>query len=330
MSYPLKKIIENIPYALSETNIVSAENMDCTKLHRGKVRDTYSINDTRALITSDRQSAFDRNIASVPFKGQVLNRIAKFWFDKTAHILPNHVISVPDSNVLLAKTATVFPIEFVVRGYITGSTSTSSWVNYQKGVREFCGHTFPEGLKKNQKLQKNIVTPTTKPETGHDENVSREEIIERGLMSAEDFDFVAKKALEIFELGQEHCAKNGLILVDTKYEFGKTSDGEIIILDEVHTPDSSRFWDAESYDALFAEGKEPKSFDKDVLRRWYSDQCDPYAEGDLPEAPDELIAQLSYAYMEAYEKITGEEFIPEVSKDPNARIQEKLQAYFTG
>ena len=324
--YPVEKIIENIPYALSETNIDLGEKS--TKLHRGKVRDTYIINDTRVLVTSDRQSAFDRNISSIPFKGQVLNRVAKFWFDKTSDIIRNHVIALPDSNALVVETAKVFPIEFVVRAYITGSTSTSSWVNYEKGVREFCGHTLPEGLKKNQKLAGVIVTPSTKPEVGHDENISREEIISRGIMTAEDFDFVADKALKIFQRGQEHCAKNGLILVDTKYEFGKTQDGEIIVVDEIHTPDSSRFWDAASYDESFDKGEDPKSFDKDVLRRWYSDQCDPYAEGDLPAAPNELIGKLSSAYMEAYEKITGEEFLPEVSNDPNARIQKNLEGYF--
>lgn len=326
MAYPVEKIIENIPYALTETDIFFGENGK--KLHRGKVRDTYSIHNIRVLVTTDRQSAFDRNIASIPFKGQVLNRIAKFWFEKTADIIRNHTIVVPDANVLLAETATVFPIEFVVRDYITGSTSTSSWVNYKNGVREFCGHTLPDGLIKNQKLEKTIVTPSTKPEMGHDENISREEILKRGLMTEEDFDFVADKALKIFARGKEHCAKNGLILVDTKYEFGKTIDGEIILIDEVHTPDSSRFWDAESYAETFAKGEEPKSFDKDVLRRWYSEKCDPYAEGELPVAPVELIGELSATYMEAYEKITGEEFIPEVSKDSNARIQRNLQEYF--
>ncbi len=325
--YPVEKIIENIPFALSETDINLGENS--TKLHRGKVRDTYIINDTRVLITSDRQSAFDRDIASVPFKGQVLNRVAKFWFDKTSDIVRNHTIAVPDANVLLAKTAEVFPIEFVVRSYITGSTSTSAWVNYKNGVRDFCGHTLPEGLQKNQKLEKVIVTPTTKPETGHDENISREEIIKQGYMTEEDFDYVADKALKIFKRGQEHCAKNGLILVDTKYEFGKTKDGEIIIIDEIHTPDSSRFWDAATYEESFAKGESPKSFDKDVLRRWYSDQCDPYAEKDLPKAPDALIGKLSATYMEAYEKITGEEFIPEVSETPNSRIQKNLVKFFT-
>jgi len=324
--YSVDKIIENLPFALTETDISVGENS--IKLHRGKVRDTYIIDETRVLITSDRQSAFDRDIASVPFKGQVLNRIAKFWFDKTSDIVANHVINLPDSNALVVKTAKVFPIEFVVRAYITGSTSTSSWVNYEKGVRNFCGHILPEGLRKNQKLEKIIVTPTTKPEVGHDENISREEIIKRGLMTEQEYDFVADKALQIFKRGQEHCVKNGLILVDTKYEFGKLKNGEIIIVDEVHTPDSSRFWDAETYSESFAKGEDPKSFDKDVLRRWYSNQCDPYAEGDLPKAPKSLIGKLSSTYMEAYEKITGEEFIPEVSEHPNTRIQKNLEAYF--
>jgi phosphoribosylaminoimidazole-succinocarboxamide synthase len=317
------EILPYINVALSKTNISLGK-----KVHEGKVRDTYIIEGKRVLVTTDRQSAFDLNLASVPFKGQVLNRAAEFWFKKTEKIIPNHVIAVPDANCLIAEELEIFPVEFVVRAYMTGSTETSIWVNYQNGVRNFCGHDLPEGIEKNHPLPQVIVTPTTKPETGHDESISREEIISRGLMTAEDFDFVAEKALEIFKLGKEHCAKNELILVDTKYEFGKNKKGEIILADEVHTPDSSRFWDAKSYEERTSKGEEPKSFDKDVLRRWFSDRCDPYNDKVLPEAPKELIAKLSSTYMEAYEKITGEKFLPEISEDANVRMEENLRKYF--
>ncbi len=298
------------------------------RVHRGKVRDTYMIHGKRVLVATDRQSAFDRMLAEIPFKGQVLNQCAAFWFEKTAHIIPNHGIAVPDPNVLVARSAKVFPIEFVVRDYLAGTTETSILVNYQNGVRNFCGHVLPEGLKANEKLPETIVTPTTKPEVGHDESISRTEIIERGIMTAEDFDYVEKKALEVFTFAKEHCAKMGLILADTKYEFGKLEDGTIIILDEINTPDSSRFWDAESYDECIKNGHAPKSFDKDVLRRWYSDRCDPYADKELPEAPQELIAQMSHAYQRAYEMITGEEFIPVISENISERIDRNLQKYF--
>lgn len=316
-------IIKQIGYTVDKTDLKSA-----TKIHTGKVRDSYEKNGKRILVTTDRQSAFDLHIASIPFKGQVLNQTAAFWFENTKDIIKNHIIAVPDPNTLVAQKAEVFPVEIVVREYITGTTSTSAWVNYANGVRNFCGHQLPEGLRKNQKLETAIVTPSTKPETGHDESISREEIIERGYMTEKDFDFVAEKALQIFERGKKHCAKNGLILVDTKYEFGKTADGEIILIDEVHTPDSSRFWDAQSYEKSFEKGEDPKSFDKDVLRRWYSKNCDPYADKELPKAPKELIAELSSSYIQAYEKITGKEFIPDFSENPNNRIDKNLEKYF--
>lgn len=323
MSYSTEKMMEYTHQVLGETELKIAQ-----RLHRGKVRDTYIVDEKRVLVATDRQSAFDRMLAEIPFKGQVLNKCAAFWFEKTAHIIPNHVIAVPDPNVLIAQSAKVFPIEFVVRAYLAGTTETSILENYKKGVRDFCGHILPEGLKENEKLPKVIVTPTTKPEVGHDESISRKEIIERGIMTAEDYDYVEQKTLEIFEFAQNHCAKQGLILADTKYEFGKLPDGTIIVLDEINTPDSSRFWEAESYEENIRNNRPPKSFDKDVLRRWYSDRCDPYADEELPEAPKELIAKMSTAYQNAYEMITGEEFIPETSIDINARIDKNLKKYF--
>ncbi|MEI7511026.1 MAG: phosphoribosylaminoimidazolesuccinocarboxamide synthase [Candidatus Peregrinibacteria bacterium] len=320
MSISRDLIAEYISHTLTETNLPIGQ-----KLHTGKVRDTYEINGERVIITTDRQSAFDRVLAAIPFKGQVLNRLAAFWFQNTKDIVKNHLQAIPHPNVLVAQKATVFPVEMVIRGYITGSTNTSAWVNYEKGVRNFCGNTLPEGLQKNEKFPEPIITPTTKPETGHDENIEPEEIIARGYMTREEWEFVSQKTRAIFERGQEICAKNGLILVDTKYEFGKTEDGKIILIDEVHTPDSSRFWDMESYAERFEKGEEPKSFDKDVLRRWYAKNCDPYATGDLPTAPEELIVDVAEAYMEAYEKITGTEFVPHLSKNPEESILEALQ-----
>lgn len=329
MALSIEKIIPYLKHTLGETSINIGKEVQ--KTHVGKVRDTYMYGKKRVLVTTDRQSAFDLNLAEVPFKGQVLNKCAYFWFKKTKHIISNHTLSLVDPNILVAKEASVFPVEFVVRAYMTGTTDTSIWVNYNSGVRNFCGHILPDGIENNTLLPEVIVTPTTKPEKGHDESISREEIIDRGLMTAEDFDYVSKKALEIFTLGQEHCKKNGLILVDTKYEFGtifdENGDKKIIIVDEIHTPDSSRFWDLESYSSLVKSGKSPKSFDKDVLRKWYSDRCDPYGKQTLPKAPKELIAKLSRTYQQAYEKITGEEFIPETSLSPNTRMEENLKKY---
>ncbi len=221
----------------------------------GKVRDQYELEDKIALITTDRQSAFDRVLASIPFKGQVLNLTSAWWFEKTKNIIPNHVIDIPDPNVTLAKKCDVFPIEFVVRGYITGSTSTSLWTVYNNGDREYCGNHLPEGLKKNQKLKENMLTPTTKEEH-HDRPISPEEIVKEGWMTQEDWDYCSKKAMELFSFGQKTALENGMILVDTKYEMGKDSNGRIVLIDEIHTPDSSRYWIAESYKNRIKNHKE--------------------------------------------------------------------------
>ena len=231
----------------------------------GKVRDQYEFEDKIALITTDRQSAFDRVLASIPFKGQVLNLTSAWWFDKTKHIIPNHVLKIPDPNVTLAKKCKVFPIEFVVRGYITGSTSTSLWTVYDKGDREYCGNKLPEGLKKNQKLNKNMLTPTTKEEH-HDRPISPKDIVEEGWMTEEDWEYCSKKALELFAFGQETAMKNGMILVDTKYEMGKDTSGDIVLIDEIHTPDSSRYWIAESYNDKIKNNQEPQNIDMEFCK----------------------------------------------------------------
>ena len=291
----------------------------------GKVRDQYKLEDKIALITTNRQSAFDRVLASIPFKGQVLNLTSAWWFEKTKRIIPNHVLDIPDPNVTLAKKCTVFPIEFVVRGYITGSTSTSLWTVYNNGDREYCGNTLPEGLKKNQKLNENMLTPTTKEEH-HDRPISPKEIVEENWMTKEDWEYCSKKALELFAFGQETALKNGMILVDTKYEMGKDSNGEIVLIDEIHTPDSSRYWIAESYNDRIKNNQEPQNIDKEFLRLWFVDNCDPYNDETIPEAPLDLVAELSSRYIYLYETITGGVFpFPDTSKPIQSRINENLK-----
>ena len=226
----------------------------------GKVRDQYDLGDKIALITTDRQSAFDRVLASIPFKGQVLNLTSAWWFEQTEHIIKNQVIDIPDPNVTLAKKCKVFPIEFVVRGYITGSTSTSLWTVYKNGDREYCGNNLPEGLIKNQKLDQNMLTPTTKEED-HDRPISPEDIVKEGWMSQKHWDYCSKKALELFSFGQKLADSNELILVDTKYEMGIDNNGEIVLIDEIHTPDSSRYWIKESYHERLKNNLEPENIE---------------------------------------------------------------------
>lgn len=291
----------------------------------GKVRDQYELDEQIVLITTDRQSAFDRVLASIPFKGQVLNLTSAWWFEQTKDIIPNQIISVPDPNVTLAKKCKVFPIEFVVRGYITGSTSTSLWTVYNKGDREYCGNTLPEGLVKNQKLDQNMLTPTTKEEH-HDRPISPSEIVSEGWMSQEDWDYCSQKALELFTFGQKRAAENGMILVDTKYEMGRDASGQIMLIDEIHTPDSSRYWIAKSYEQRFSSGEEPQNIDKEFLRLWFIDNCDPYNDEILPDAPEELVAELSSRYIYLYETITGGVFpFPDVGKPVQERINQNLK-----
>jgi len=273
------------------------------KKKSGKVRDQYDFGNQLALITTDRQSGFDRILTNVPYKGQVLNLTSAFWFEQTKDIIPNHLINVPHPNVSIVQKCTPFPIEFVVRSYMTGSTSTSIWKNYQNGVRLYCGHVLPEGMKKNQKLETNLLTPTTKEEN-HDRPISKEDIINEKIMTKQDFDCCEEAALAIFARGQEIASKRGLILVDTKYEFGKAVDGTIVLIDEVHTPDSSRYWLTNSYAKRMEQGQEPENIDKEFLRLWFANHCDPYQDLVLPEAPKDLVMELSRRYILLYEMIT--------------------------
>lgn len=292
----------------------------------GKVRDNYTLGDRRIIVISDRLSAFDKIITTIPFKGQVLNQMAGFWFDKTKDIVGNHTIEVPDPNAIVVKQCEAMPVEMVVRGYITGVTTTSAWYNYEKGVRNFCGNELPEGLKKNQKFDKPILTPSTKAAHGdHDVSASREEILAEGKITPEDFDFMADTAMKLFQRGVEIAAKQGIILVDTKYEFGKTPDGEIILIDEIHTPDSSRFWFADEYQKRFEAGEEQKKIDKEYVREWLAAKGF-IGEGDVPEVPDEVRVEAARRYIEAYELITGQKFEAQVGP-VLPRLEENLKKY---
>ncbi len=274
----------------------------------GKVRDIYEQPDRLILITTDRHSSFDRIIAHIPHKGQVLNQVSAWWFEKTKDIVPNHVIDTPDPNVTVGKKFTLVPVEAVMRGYLTGVTDTAIWTRYQKGMRQFGGLTLAEDLKKNTKLTQPVFDPTTKEDT-HDRAISTDQMVEEGLITHELLAAVKETATKLFLRGQELAAKNGLILVDTKYEFGTDENGKLYLIDEIHTPDSSRYWMMDGYEESLASGTEPKSFDKEFLRLWFKDNCDPYNDEVLPEAPSELIQEMSRRYVQMYEKITGETFV---------------------
>ena len=313
------RIIKELKNTLTETSL----NKGIKK--KGKVRDQYEYNEKIILITTDRQSAFDRVLASIPFKGQVLNLTSAWWFEQTKDIIPNHVLDIPDPNVTVAKKCQVFPIEFVVRGYITGSTNTSLWTVYKNGDRNYCGNTLPEGLEKNQKLKDNMLTPTTKEEH-HDRPISPEDIINEGWMNKEDWKYCSEKAHELFNFGQKRAAEHGMILVDTKYEMGRDADGDIVLIDEIHTPDSSRYWVSDTYEERIKSGKEPQNIDKEFLRLWFVNNCDPYNDKNLPNAPGNLVTELSSRYIYLYEKITGGLFpFPGSKKSINNRINDNLK-----
>lgn len=313
-----EQIQEALPYCLTETHF------EFGKKYQGKVRDTYDVGDRLIIVTTDRQSAFDRVLASVPYKGHVLNLTSAWWFEQTKHIIPNHVLSIPDPNVTIAKKCSVFPIEFVVRGYITGTTSTSLWTQYKNGNRNYCGNPLPEGLQKNQRLAKPIITPTTK-ETAHDRPITPAEIVAEGWMTQDDWEYASAAALRLFQYGVERAAKNGLILVDTKYEMGKDAEGNIVLIDEIHTPDSSRYWLSDSYENRMANGQEPENIDKEFLRLWFAEHCDPYKDAVLPEPPAELIVKLSSRYIQLFEMITGNRFaFPDLVQSVQKRIKNNV------
>jgi phosphoribosylaminoimidazole-succinocarboxamide synthase len=290
----------------------------------GKVRDIYEQEDKIILISTDRYSAFDRNLALIPFKGEVLTNVTKFWFNETKDIVQNHMISMPDPNVIVAKKCTVLPVEMIVRGYITGVTSTALWFIYQNGQRDFGDFVLPDGMKKNQKLDKPVITPTTKFEV-HDRPLTSKIILDEKMITPEVWSKICDISLELFARGQKVALSKGLILVDTKYEFGLTEQGEIMLIDEIHTPDSSRYWQANSYQARIDAGQEPENFDKEFLRLWFKENCDPYNDEKLPDAPVEMVAELSRRYIQIYEQITGKNFEHDFSQTILERITNNLK-----
>jgi len=298
-----KTILSSLKNVLKTIDIPNFDN----KFH-GKVRDFYIQGDKRILITTDRQSAFDSVVGYVPFKGSVLNLLSSFWFKQTKNIITNHMIAIPHPNVLIAKNCQPIPIEMIVRGYISGVTKTSIWYSYKQGERNIYGINFPDGLNKNQQLPVPIITPTTHGSgpNGHDERLTREEIIKQKIVPKVIYEEMEKASLALFKLGSQHCQKNGLILVDTKYEFGLYK-GKLTLIDEIHTPDSSRFWLAKSYQKRFKRGLEPENFDKEFLRLWYANQGY-LGEGKPPSMSPELTVAVAKRYIKVYEIISGQKF----------------------
>jgi phosphoribosylaminoimidazole-succinocarboxamide synthase len=301
--YSKNELMTLLPSALVETNLPLPNKAS------GKVRDWYDLPDgKRLIITTDRLSAFDKILAAVPYKGQVLNQLSAWWFEQTRDIIPNHIVALPDPNAAVVNVAEPFLLEVIVRGYITGVTSTALWYRYSLGERNIYGYDFPEGLQKNAVLPEPIITPTTKGGvTGHDERLTCAEVVEKGLLDQQTWDQVQAAALAIFKRGQEVTRKAGMILVDTKYEFGRAADGSVVLIDEVHTPDSSRFWKADSYEERFVASEDPENFDKEFVRLAYAEKG--YrGDGEIPSMPDELWLSASERYITIYELLTGKPF----------------------
>lgn len=315
-----KTVLKAVPHVLKTIDLPLG------KKYHGKVRDYYKKDGMRVMVTTDRQSAFDVNLGHIPFKGTVLNLLSAFWFKKTKDIVPNYMIGIPHPNVIVGHECEPIPVEMIVRGYLSGSTKTSVWTAYEKGERVIYGLKFPNGMKKNEKLPKPIITPTTHGggKGGHDEKLTRDEIIKRGIVPKKLYEQMEKAVLGLFEYGSKRCKKQGLILVDTKYEFGLYK-GKLTLIDEIHTPDSSRFWIAKSYKARVEKGLEPENFDKEFLRLWYVNKG--YrGDGVPPKMSKQLISDLSKRYIAVYEKITGQKFKP--YKYPIEKIiKESLKKY---
>ena len=292
------------------TEVLKETNFDFLgRKKHGKVRDMYEQRDRLILITTDRHSSFDRIVAHIPHKGQVLNQVSLWWFEQTKDIVPHHVIASPDPNVTVGKKCTPVPIEAVMRGYLTGVTDTAIWTRYRAGQRGFGDIQLPHGMSKNQKLPHPIFDPTTK-EDGHDRPISPQDMIAEGFITHDLLEQIRDITHKLFARGQDLAARRGLILVDSKYEFGTDEHGNLILIDEIHTPDSSRWWKLDSYQTRIAAGLEPEYFDKEFLRLWFKEHSDPYKDEKLPEAPADLIEELSRRYIEMYEQITRQKFVP--------------------
>jgi phosphoribosylaminoimidazole-succinocarboxamide synthase len=314
-----------IPRALTEAFFPELPNY-----YRGKVRDNYDLPDgRRILISTDRQSAFDQVLAAVPFKGQLLTQTARFWFEATADLCPNHVLAYPDPNVVVGRRLAMLPVEMVVRDFLTGSTDTSIWPMYRRGERKLYGIASRDGLTKNDRLPHTIVTPTTKAAAGsHDAPITPAEIVARGLLTQAQWDEIAALSLALFSRGREIAAGRGLILVDTKFEFGLDPEGRILLADEILTPDSSRYWRAESYAGRHARGEEPESLDKEFLRLWISQRCDPYREP-IPPIPEATLVEFTRKYIALYETVTGQDFAAPAPDEPvKERVRRNLRSYF--
>lgn len=311
-----KTIIKNIPQVIQSVSFPKIG-----KRHSGKVRDWYIKNHLRILITTDRISAFDRVLGAIPFRGAVLNKLSEFHFEATRDIVSNHMIGVIDPNIMLVSEVKALPIEVVVRGYITGVTDTSLWKKYADGERIIYGIKFPQGMVKNQKLKNPVITPTTR-ETGpggHDEPITAKEIVKQKLIAPAIWRQIEKVALKLFERGTRICEKAGFIMADTKYEFGLDKQGKLVLIDEVHTPDSSRFWSKKTYSQRFKKGQDVESYDKEIMRIWFKEQG--YSgHGKAPSMPNDLIAQIAGRYIEVYEKITGEKFTIDLTTPQKQRI----------
>jgi phosphoribosylaminoimidazole-succinocarboxamide synthase len=292
-------------------------------VYHGKVRDVYDLGDTLLFVATDRYSAFDRNLALIPRKGELVTAISRWWFEQTSSIVKNHVKNYPDPNVTWGTKYKVVPIEMIVRGYITGVTNTSLWHNYSTGQRDFGIFTLPEGLTKNQKLPEPVLTPTTKFEK-HDRPLTPAEAVSEGLLDESLWEKLQHIALELFKFGQKTAEEKGLILVDTKYEFGQDDAGNVVLIDEIHTPDSSRYWRKDTYQAKLDASEEPDNFDKEFLRLWFKAQGDPYADTALPEPSEEIIDELSNRYRYVYEQLTGQKFTPSSDNDMPARIENNI------
>jgi len=294
----------------------------------GKVRDCYidAERGERIIVVTDRLSAFDAVVGTIPFKGQVLNQLAKFWFEHTQQLAANHMVRVPDPNVMVARECTPLPVELVMRAYLTGVTSTSIWKAYEAGARTFCGHALPDGMKKNQPLPRAILTPSTKAAKGdHDVSVSKDELLAMGRIAPDVFERAAALAATLFAAGQAHAAKQGLILADTKYEIGLDARGELVVIDEIHTPDSSRYWYASDYEQRLAAGEEPRSLDKEYVRRWLANDAKWTGDGAPPVMPADVRVEAARRYIASYELVTGTPFVPD-TRPPVARIAAALGA----
>jgi phosphoribosylaminoimidazole-succinocarboxamide synthase len=299
--------------------------------YRGKVRDNYDLPDgRRIMVASDRLSAFDRILAAIPLKGQVLTQTARWWFEKTADICPNHVLAYPDPNVVVGRRLDILPVEIVVRAYLAGTTGTSILTLYKAGGRELYGVRLPDRMRDNQALPAPIITPTSKAfDGGHDEPLTPAAILDQKLLTPAQWEAVSAYALALFARGQALAARRGLILADTKYEFGLDPEGRVLLADEIHTPDSSRYWLASTYPERFEAGQRPESFDKDVVRDWVASRCDPYTDP-VPEIPAEMILKTALTYVQAFETITGQAFVPpDPGEAPLERVRRNLNRYLS-